>query len=130
MGAIILFDGICNLCSGAVQFIIKRDPKAYFKFASLQSDYGQQKLAEAGEQPNQMHSLLLIEGEEFYFKSTAILRICRHLSGGWKFLNFLLALPRPFRDWLYDLIARHRYRWFGKKEECMIPGPSIKKRFL
>lgn len=128
--AIILFDGICNLCNGAVQFIIRRDPKAYYSFASLQSDYAQRILPKAEIQNEDMNSLLLIENGKTYRKSTAVLRISRHLSGGWKVCSIFLIIPRFIRDGLYDFIAGHRYKWFGKKAQCMTPKPEWIGQFL
>lgn len=133
--AIILFDGVCNLCNGVVQFVIKHDPDAYFSFAPLQSDKGRQILAEKekypdGKHPASIRSIVLIENGHLYTESTAALRIARHLSGMWKYLSVLLLLPRFMRDPVYHFIARNRYRWFGKKEECMVPDPEIKERFM
>lgn len=127
--AIVLFDGICNLCNRAVQFIIKHDPGGYFSFASLQSGYAKERLAENGI-TGDIHSLVLIENGRSYHKSTAVLRIFHHLSGIWRILGFLLVIPRFIRDGVYDWIARHRYQWFGKKTTCMIPDPPVQDRFL
>ncbi len=128
---IILFDGVCNLCNGAVQFILKRDPSEYFKFASLQSDYAEKLMAERGiERKVGNSTLILIENGEWYFRSTAALRICGHLSGAWRICYLFLAIPRFIRDGLYDYISRHRNKWFGKREQCMVPDQSVKHRFL
>jgi predicted DCC family thiol-disulfide oxidoreductase YuxK len=129
MERIILFDGVCNLCNSSVQFIINRDPHADFKFASLQSEIGQKLLRERGYK-TEMNSFVLIEDHKVYQKSTAALRVCMKLSGLWRFLTVFRVIPPVIRDFLYDLIAKNRYQWFGKKDSCMLPTPEIKQRFL
>ncbi|WHX98215.1 thiol-disulfide oxidoreductase DCC family protein [Neobacillus sp. DY30] len=129
MEAIILFDGICNLCNSSVQFIIKRDPTGYFKFASLQSETGQ-RLLQQYKVNKQIDSLVVIENQKLYMKSSAALQICRNLNGCWRLLSILRVLPPIFRDFLYDLIAKNRYNWFGKMESCILPTEEMKKRFL
>lgn len=129
MHGIILFDGECNFCDQSVQFIIKRDPHAYFKFASLQSKIGQQ-LCKEHEIHSDINSLVLIEGNQSYVKSTAVLRICRNLKGAWKALALLQVLPSPIRNFGYDIFAKNRYKWFGTKNTCELPPPEIRKRFL
>jgi len=130
LGAIVFFDGVCNLCNGAVRFIIRRDKHHYFQFSSLQSDFAKGYLSEKGFQINKMESILLAEGDKIYNKSTAVLRISRHLSGAWKICASFLIIPRFIRNGLYDYIAKHRYAWFGRREECMIPDESVRDRFL
>lgn len=128
---IVLFDGVCNLCNGAIQFIIKHDKKDIFRFASLQSEIGKKLLAERGLNPDQLESIILIEpGVAYYKKSTAALEISRDLSGGYSFLKIFLGIPDFIRDGIYDFIGNHRYKWFGKKEQCMIPTPELKAKFL
>lgn len=128
---LILFDGVCNLCNGAVQFIIEHDKKDIFRFASLQSDFGRKLVEERGLDPDDIDSIMLIEpGVAYYRKSTAALEISRDLSGAYSLLKNFLVLPEGFRDLIYDLIANNRYKWFGKKEECMIPSPELKAKFL
>jgi predicted DCC family thiol-disulfide oxidoreductase YuxK len=126
---IILFDGICNFCNASVHFIIKRDPQAHFRFASLQSEAGKEMLAKY-RIPKDINSLIFITGERYYTKSSAALRVCKHLKGFWKLFYIFILVPRPIRDRFYDFIARNRYKWFGKRESCMIPTPDIRKRFL
>ena len=126
---VLLFDGVCNLCASAVSFIIKRDPRAVFRFASLQSTFGQKQLLEH-QIPAGTDSVVLIEKGQAYTESTAALRICRHLSGAWPLLYGLIILPKPLRDAGYKFIARHRYRWFGKKDSCMLPTPELRGRFV
>ncbi|GIN73817.1 hypothetical protein J14TS2_42920 [Bacillus sp. J14TS2] len=129
MDAIILFDGECNLCNSSVQFIIKHDSTAYFHFASLQGVEGKKLLNQYNVQ-NDGSSMILIEKGKIYRKSTAVLRICRHLNGVWKLAHFLLVVPVPIRNFFYNFIANHRYKWFGKKQSCMLPSPETQKRFL
>ncbi|MEK4030477.1 thiol-disulfide oxidoreductase DCC family protein [Pseudobacillus sp. FSL P4-0506] len=129
MNPIILFDGECNFCDSSVQFIIKNDPKGIFHFASLQSDTGQ-SLLKKHRVPSDIDSMILIEGDKVYYKSAAALRICKHLKGAWKLLYALIIVPRPIRNIAYDFIAKNRYKWFGKKESCMLPSPSVRARFI
>lgn len=127
--AIILFDGVCNLCSGSVQFIIKRDPAAYFRFASLQSDFGQRQLARFKLDQNSFHSIILVQGDRYFERSDAALAIVRKLSGAWPMLYGFKILPRFLRDAIYNLISRNRYKFFGKKDACWLPTPELKSRF-
>jgi predicted DCC family thiol-disulfide oxidoreductase YuxK len=132
MGAIVLFDGVCNLCSSSVRFIAERDRAAFFKFASLQSDAGARLLTEHGITPpnGDPTSIVVIEGGRALVRSTAALHIARHLDGIWKLGLALVIVPRFLRDIVYDFIASHRYRWFGKKDVCMVPTPELRARFL
>jgi predicted DCC family thiol-disulfide oxidoreductase YuxK len=127
--AIVLFDGVCNFCSHSVQFIIRRDRAAYFRFAPLQSGIAEGWLRGHVNSPVP-DSIVLIEGNRIYTESGAALRICRHLDGLWKAFYFLLLIPRPIRDAAYRMFAKHRYRLFGRQEACMIPAPDIRERFL
>jgi len=126
----ILFDGVCNLCSGFVVFTIKRDPDAKFKFASLQSNEGGNLQKEFGIDPDNIKTIVLVENDNYYLKSDAVLRIFKHLDSMWFILYYLIYIPRPIRNFVYDLVAKNRYRWFGKKDVCMLPTPELKKRFL
>ena len=128
--AIILFDGVCNLCSGAVKFVLKRDRKKWFRFAALQSETGRQLLEFHGLPRDSMETIVLIEGNACFTKSTAVLRIAQHLGGLWPLLAVFRIVPRFVRDAVYDFVARHRYKWFGKKPSCMIPSPEEAARFL
>jgi predicted DCC family thiol-disulfide oxidoreductase YuxK len=127
---VILFDGVCNLCVFFVRFVIARDPRERFSFASLQSDVGRRLVREHAAAGEDMTSIVLIEDGRHYAKSGAALRIFRGLRQPWPMLYPLAAVPRPLRDAAYDFIAANRYRWFGKKDECMIPTPDLKRRFL
>jgi predicted DCC family thiol-disulfide oxidoreductase YuxK len=126
---IVLFDGVCNLCSGSVQFIIRRDPKGRFRFASLQSPLGERLRAELGIDPA-LDSVLLVEDGRWYKESDAALRIAHGLGGPWKALGIFRLIPTFLRDRAYRLIARNRYRWFGKTESCWLPTPELRGRFL
>jgi predicted DCC family thiol-disulfide oxidoreductase YuxK len=127
---ILLFDGVCNLCNRLVGFIIKRDPAHKFKFASLQSGIGQQLLREKGLDADSLFSVVFIQGDNYFFKSTAALKVLKTIGGVWKFFYFLMIIPRPVRDFFYDIVARYRYRIFGKRTTCMVPTPEIMERFL
>jgi len=128
---IILFDGVCNLCDGAVQFIIKHDKKDVFRYASLQSEIGRKLVDERWLNHEELDSIILIDpGVAYYRKSSAALEISRDLSGGYSLLKNFLFMPEGFRDGIYDFIANNRYKWFGKKEQCMIPSPELKAKFL
>ncbi|MFK5957309.1 MAG: DCC1-like thiol-disulfide oxidoreductase family protein [Lutibacter sp.] len=128
--SIILFDGICNLCNSSINFIIKNDDKKHFLFASLQSDAAKEILLHLPSKNLNLNSIVLIENGTIYEKSTAALRIAKYLNGGYKVLYAFIITPKFIRDWIYNLIAKNRYKWFGKKEHCMIPSPEIKCRFL
>ena len=127
---ILLFDGICNLCNGAVKFIIKRDPKGKFKFAALQSEIGQTLLKKQGLSGNDFDSVVLVIDEKYYTNSAAALMVLKELDGFWSLTYVLIYLPKSFRDFVYKLIARNRYKIFGKKSTCMVPSNDIKQRFL
>ncbi|MDP5045025.1 MAG: thiol-disulfide oxidoreductase DCC family protein [Leeuwenhoekiella sp.] len=127
---IILFDGVCNLCNGAINFVIKQDSKAVFKFASLQSETGMRLLKKHKIDPQKTDSIILVEEDKVSVKSTAALRISRFLDKGYPLLYGFMIIPGFIRNYVYDFIARNRYKWFGKKESCMIPTPELKSRFL
>ncbi len=128
--SIILFDGVCNLCNGAVNFVIKRDPGNVFKFTPLQEKQGVLLLKKHAIDAQELDSIVLVENKKVYTKSSAALRIARKLSGLWPLFFVLLIIPRFIRDGVYDFIAKNRYKWFGKKEQCMIPTPGFKEKFL
>ncbi len=128
---IILFDGICNLCNSAVQFIIKRDKNDEFRFATLQGEIGQQLINERNIDTSKLDSIILIEpGIAYYSKSTAALEISQSFGGFWKMAYVLKLIPKQLLNIVYDWVARNRYGWFGKKEECMVPNPELKGKFL
>jgi predicted DCC family thiol-disulfide oxidoreductase YuxK len=129
---VVLFDGVCNLCNGAVQFIVDRDPRGTLRFASLQSEPAAELLRAHGKAPptGDPDSVVLIEDGRVYESSGAALRIARHLRAPWGLLYALVIVPRFLRDAVYRFIARNRYRWFGKSEQCRIPTPELRARFL
>lgn len=128
MNPIILFDGMCNLCTGSVQFVIKRDKKKIFRFASLQSDIGQQ-LTAGVQTAAVMDTFMLYKNGKLYTRSTAALLVAKELSGVWPALSLLMVVPPVLRDSAYNMVAKNRYRWFGKKNECWLPTPDLKERF-
>ena len=128
--SIILFDGVCNLCNGAVQFVIKRDNKNRFLFASLQSQEGIEILKEYNLPLNEVNSFFLIENGKVYDKSTAALRVLKKLKGLWRLFYIFIIVPKFIGDGVYNWIAKNRYQWFGRKDECMIPTPELKAKFL
>jgi predicted DCC family thiol-disulfide oxidoreductase YuxK len=128
--AVVLFDGVCNLCNGAVNFIIDRDPDGYFRFAPLQSDVGGRLLADSEVSAADLDTIVLVENGEILVRSAAALRIARHLSGLWPLLFTFVVVPRPLRDAVYDWIAANRYRWFGRRDQCRVPTPELTDRFL
>ena len=127
---VVLFDGVCNLCNAAVLFIIDRDPHARIRFAALQSDVGRRVLERAGRAGASLDTMVFIENGRYFDRSTAALRIARRLRGAWPLLALALAIPRPVRDAVYDVIARNRYRWFGRETQCRVPTASLRSRFL
>lgn len=127
---VVLFDGVCNLCNRSVQFIIRRDKKDQFRFAALQGKTGQAILARHGLPADSFNSFILAEGDKIYTRSTGALRMLKKLGGGWSILYGFIIVPRFIRDWVYDQVARNRYRWFGRQESCMIPTPDLRKKFL
>ena len=128
---LILFDGVCNLCNGAIQFIIKRDKTDIFRYAALQSEIGERLIRERGIDTTKVDSIILIEpGVAYFTKSDAALRIGQDFGGLWKTLTIFTWIPRPIRDGIYDFVAKNRYRWFGRKDQCMIPTPELQAKFL
>jgi len=128
MSAIILFDGVCNFCDGSVNFIIEHDKKNYFKFAPLQSEAGQKYVEKFG--LSAIDSVILVENDKTYTHSTAALKVAKHLSGIWSLFYAFIIIPKPVRDFFYKLFAKYRYELFGKKDECMIPTPEVRAKFL
>ena len=125
-----MFDGVCNLCNAFVNFVIDRDPRSYFQFGALQSDPGHTLLRRYRMPTQDPQTIVLIEDGRTYVESTAALRIFRRLSGVWPVLYLFIVVPRRLRDPMYRLIAQHRYRWFGRRDECRLPEPGIEDRFL
>ncbi|HLU82279.1 MAG TPA: thiol-disulfide oxidoreductase DCC family protein [Trueperaceae bacterium] len=130
--SVILFDGVCNLCNGAVLFIIDRDPRQRFLFAPLQSDFAVELLAAIDQEAPvaDADSIVLIEDGRVYQRSEAALRIAKQLRSPWPLLRVFALVPTGLRDRVYDLVARNRYRWFGRQEECRVPTPELRQRFM
>ena len=129
-GPLVLYDGTCGLCSRSVQLILRHDRRGRFRFAALQSDAGRALLRRHGLPVDQLDSVVLVEGGRAYTKSRAALRIARGMDAPWPALRALAVVPRPVADFVYDRVARSRYRLFGRQESCMIPTPEIRSRFL
>jgi predicted DCC family thiol-disulfide oxidoreductase YuxK len=128
---IILFDGVCNLCDATVQFLIKRDVKDVFRFVAIQSDLGQEIIKHIGIDTSKTDSIILYEpGNAYYYKAEAALKIGKELGGIYSLLSVFTLLPKIISNSVYDFIARNRYRWYGKKDACMIPSAAMKAKFL
>lgn len=128
---IILFDGVCNLCNEVIQFVIKRDKKDVFRYAALQSELGEQLTKERGIDTSKVDSFVLIEpGVAYFVKSDAALEIAKDFGGMWKLFQLFQWIPTSFRNVVYDFVARNRYKWFGRKDQCMIPTPELQAKFL
>ncbi|WP_127588127.1 thiol-disulfide oxidoreductase DCC family protein [Paenibacillus koleovorans] len=128
--SIVLFDGECSFCDSSVQFILKRDPAGRFRYAALQSEAARRLLTGHDIDPSRLDSIVLLEEGRCYTESTAALRIARHLQGWPRWAAPLHIVPRPIRDGVYRFVARHRYRWFGRRDQCLLPPPDIRRRFL
>lgn len=128
---IILFDGVCNLCNSSVQYVIQRDKKDEFRFIALQSELGQKIIKHIGIANTNIDSIVLyLPGIAYYYKSSAVIEIAKSLQGFFNYGMLFRLLPNALRDVVYDYIARNRYKWYGKKESCMIPTPELKAKFL
>ncbi|MCC6463224.1 MAG: thiol-disulfide oxidoreductase DCC family protein [Saprospiraceae bacterium] len=127
---VLLFDGVCNLCNASVQWILAHDKTGRFRFAALQSDAGQALLARFGLEQENFDTVVLVEGEQIFTRSDAALEVLRRVGSPWSWLSVLRWMPRPLRDRVYNWIARNRYRWFGRQQECWLPQPEWKARFL
>ncbi|MDQ3021847.1 MAG: thiol-disulfide oxidoreductase DCC family protein [Bacteroidota bacterium] len=130
LNGVILFDGVCNLCNSFVQFVINRDTKNIFKFTSLQSGYSKELLNRFGKDSSKLDSVVLYTDNRIYTESTAALKILKQLGGGLQLLYIFIIVPKFLRDFVYRFIASNRYKWFGKKESCMIPTPELKNKFI
>jgi predicted DCC family thiol-disulfide oxidoreductase YuxK len=127
---ILLFDGVCNLCDGLVQFTIKRDSRKIFLFAALQSKSGREILTQYHLPTESLDTFVFVDGDKCFTKSSAGLNVLRLLGGIWSLFYVFILVPAPLRDWIYDRLAKTRYRIFGKKDQCLIPSPELKERFL
>lgn len=128
---IVLFDGVCNVCNRLTRFVIEHDPPpARFRLAPLQSETGRRLLREHGLPEDDLDTFVLVEGDRAWVRSTAALRLLARLGPPWSLLAVLRVVPRPLRDAVYSWIARHRYEWWGKRDQCMVPTPDVRSRFL
>jgi predicted DCC family thiol-disulfide oxidoreductase YuxK len=127
---LILFDGVCNFCNASINFVIDHDPKSHFKFAPLQSEIGQDILSKFNKNKKDFDSIILLKDNQLYQKSEAALEITKHLSGFWKYVSIFRILPPFFLNFFYDIIAKNRYRIFGKADSCRMPTPELRERFL
>jgi predicted DCC family thiol-disulfide oxidoreductase YuxK len=127
---VILFDGVCNFCNGTINFVIKEDKKGVFRFAPLQSAIGQKLLQEYGLPPTNFNSFVLIQRGKAFQKSAAALQVLKQLPWYWQWTQLFWIVPSFMRNAVYDVIAKNRYRWFGKKDACMIPTADMRSRFL
>ncbi|CAN5240328.1 thiol-disulfide oxidoreductase DCC family protein [soil metagenome] len=127
---VVLFDGICNFCNDKINFIIRHDKNDYFRFAALQSETGKKMLDERGIDMSDPDTFILIENGKVYDRTSAALRIAKKLNGGWPLFYALIIIPPFLRDIAYKIVARNRYKWWGKKESCMIPTPEIRQKFI
>jgi predicted DCC family thiol-disulfide oxidoreductase YuxK len=127
---VLLFDGVCNLCNGSVQFVVDHDPEGTFRFAPLQSETAEDLLAEVGFDDYDFGTVVLVADDEYYTKSEAALRVARELESPWSWLWLCRFVPGFVRDRVYDLVAEYRYAVFGRKDQCMVPTPELRERFL
>jgi predicted DCC family thiol-disulfide oxidoreductase YuxK len=127
---ILLFDGVCNLCNNSINFVIDHDPEEKFKFAALQSEFGQKKLKELNLDPKDFDSIVLLSNNQVHVKSTAALKIAKGLSGGWPMLYAFIILPPFIRHAVYNLIAKNRYKIWGRADQCRVPTAELKQRFI
>jgi predicted DCC family thiol-disulfide oxidoreductase YuxK len=130
MGAIVLFDGVCNFCNASVNFVIERDKAGHFKFAPLQSEIGEELVGKHGIDTAETDSVIVVENDRAYTHSSAALRIAKQLDGFWSLSYGFIVVPKPIRDFFYRQFAKHRYWLFGKQDACMMPTPEIRARFL
>jgi predicted DCC family thiol-disulfide oxidoreductase YuxK len=127
---VILFDGVCNLCNQSVQFVIRHDRDSKFRFSALQSDFGKAELAKHNLSTEKLLSVVLLVGDKVYDRSRAALEVARRLDGLWPLLYVFVIVPPFIRNFVYDWIANNRYRWFGRTDECMLPTPELRARFI
>lgn len=128
--SVVIFDGTCNLCNGAVNFIIKRDPQARFLFTPSQGEAAGKLASQHNIHESFDDTFVLIQQNQCYYRSDAALKIASQLTGGWRFLRVLRLIPSGLRDWVYGLVASHRYGWFGRRDVCMTPGDEVARRFV
>jgi predicted DCC family thiol-disulfide oxidoreductase YuxK len=127
---LILFDGVCNLCSALVQFVIRHDPAAKFRFAAIQSEIGREIFQSHGLDPADLQTFVFVTEGKMFLRSDAAIEVVSRFGGAWRIFRIFQFVPKVLRDSIYSFIARNRYRWFGRKELCMVPTPEISERFL
>ena len=127
---VILFDGVCNFCNGTINWILQHDKKNEFRFATLQSTYGKQVVERFKLTSDYLDTVILIENEKVYLRSQAILRIIKRIGGIYSILGIFSIVPAPILNFFYNIVAKYRYRWFGKKDSCMVPDVSLKEKFI
>lgn len=127
---VILFDGVCNLCNGTVNFIIKHDEQNRFKFATLQSAYGKQVSEKFKLNTDYLNTVILLDNDRVYVRAEAVLRIMKHLGGFYSLVYIFNVLPSFLLNFFYNIVAQYRYRWFGKRGTCMVPDASLKEKFI
>jgi predicted DCC family thiol-disulfide oxidoreductase YuxK len=127
---LVIFDGVCNFCTKSVQFILQHESDNVIRFAPLQSSTGSRLMRELGIDPEDAETFVFISDGKAFTKSDAALMLAQHLRGGWRILRVFRLLPRPVRDWAYGVLARNRYRWFGRYDKCMVPSPEFRERFI
>ena len=130
MTDVVIFDGVCNLCAHSVKFILAHESEPKLRFVPLQSAAGARMMREYGFSPDDVKTFVLVSDGKPHVKSDAAIHVAAYLRGVWRLLGAIRAVPRPVRDWGYDVVARNRYRWFGRTESCMVPTPDIRARFI
>lgn len=130
MDNVVIFDGVCNLCAHSVRFVLDHESDHALRFTPLQSAVGGKLMRDLGLDPEDAKTFVLMADGKAYVKSDAAIRVARHFRGAWKLLGALRIIPRPIRDWAYDIVARNRYRWFGRFDTCMVPTPELRARFI
>lgn len=130
MNNVVIFDGQCNLCAHSIKFILAHENSPTLNFTSVQSPAGTRLMQQHGFDPNDAKTFVLVADGQAYTKSDAAIRVAGYFSGGWKLLGVFKIIPRPLRDWAYDVVAKRRYRWFGRLDSCMVPTPELRKRFF
>jgi predicted DCC family thiol-disulfide oxidoreductase YuxK len=130
MNDVVIFDGVCKLCTHSVAFILRHEAAPALRFAPMQSPAGRHLMEQFGIDPTQMKTFVVIADGRAYLRSDAAIRISRFFRGAWRWLGIVKIVPRPIRDYVYDVVARNRYRWFGRHDACIVPTPELQARFL
>ena len=130
MNDVVIFDGVCKLCTHTVAFVLRHEASPVLRFAPMQSPAGKQLMQQFGIDPGQMKTFVVVADGRAYVRSDAAIRVARFFRGGWKLLGIVKVIPRPIRDYAYDVVARNRYRWFGRLDACIVPTPELEARFL